>query len=96
MKLYDDAGNFVGDFISAEKERIEETFDGGWWFLGIILLIASPFWTIFVIVLWLMLKGIIKLIAFILRCIWWIIRLPFCLCLYGEIPEFKKDKSNYY
>lgn len=96
MKLYDENGSFVGDFIAAEKEKISETFDDGLWWLGIVFLIISPFWTIFVIVLWLILKGIIKLIAFILRCVWWIIRLPFYLYLYGELPEFRKDKSNYY
>ena len=95
MKVYDEDGNFIGDFISAEKEKIEETFDGGWWFLGIILLIASPFWTIFVVILWLILKGIINLIKFALRCIGWIIRTPFCLWRYGEFPEFKKDKDYY-
>ena len=84
MKVYDEDGNFLGDFISAEKEKIVETFDDGLWWLGLFFLFVAPFWTILVIILWLIFKLIINLIKLILKVIWWLIRLPFCLIFNRE------------
>lgn len=95
MEIYDKDGNFLGEFIGAEKEKIIETFDEGLWLLGIFFLIVSPFWTILVIVLWLIIKLIINLIKFALKVLWWIIKLPFFLIFYKEFPEFNK-KDEYY
>lgn len=91
MDVYDKDGNFLGEFIEAEKEKITETFDDGLWWLGIIFLIISPFWTILVFALWLIFKLIVNIIKFALKIIWWIIRLPFCLIFYRELPSFNKE-----
>ncbi|MCI6266123.1 MAG: hypothetical protein MR598_04690 [Erysipelotrichaceae bacterium] len=90
MKVFDENGNFIGEFIEAEKEKIEESFEGGLWWLGIIFLFISPFWTILVIGLWLIFKLILKLVKLIFKIVWWIVRLPFCLIFYKELPQFHK------
>lgn len=91
MKVFDEDGNFIGEFIEAEKDKITDSFDDGLWWLGLILLIISPFWTILVIILWLIFKLIFGIIKFLFKIIWWIIRLPFCLIFYREFPEFDID-----
>lgn len=88
MRLFDEDGNYVGEFISNTKEKVEEAFEGSWLWGIVFLLFIAPGWTI----LGLVVIGLFKLIKFVVvlvfRTIWWIIRLPFCLIFHHEFPEF--------
>lgn len=95
MKVFDENGNFLGEFFEAEKEKIDNQFDDGSWILGIILLLfLFPVKTIIVLVSIFFFYIIASIIKFVLKVIWWIIRLPFCLIFYREIPSF--NKSDWY
>ena len=95
MELFDKDGNFVGEFISSTKENVEETFESSW-ILGILFFLISPIWTMVVISIWFIFKMFIKLLIFVLRIAWWIIRLPFCLIFLRELPKFKESTESYY
>lgn len=86
--MYDEDGNYLGEFIEDTKDKIEDAFEGSWIWGIIFLLLIAPGWTILGIVV----ISIFKMIAFIfklgVRIIWWVIRLPFCLVFKREIPEF--------
>lgn len=87
MKIFDEDGNFLGEFIEDSKDKISNSFDesignGCATFLYMILLI------IIVAILWYIFKGIFMLIKFILKIIWWLIRAPFLLVLKREWPKF--------
>lgn len=92
MKLYDENGNFVGEFIKNTTENVGEAFSVSW-ALGLLLLFISPIWGIVVISLWFIFKMIFKLIVFVLKLIWWVIRVPFCLISRQEWPRFKSEKN---
>ena len=95
MKLYDEDGNFVGEFIKNTTENVGEAFSTSW-ILGILLLLIYPVWGIVVISLWFIFKMIFKLIALVFKIIWWIIRVPFCLIFRHEWPQFQSDRDSYY
>lgn len=87
MKIFDEDGNFLGEFIEDSKDKISDSFDdsvgnGCVTFLYMILLI------IIVAIIWYILKGIFILCKFLLRIIWWLVRVPFCLIFRKEWPEF--------
>lgn len=87
MKLFDENGNFIGEFIEEAKENVSDSFEISW-VLGILCFLWQPIWTIVVIAIWLFFKTIFKICKFILRIIWWFIRVPFCLIFSREWPEF--------
>lgn len=93
MKIFNENGDFLGEFTEAAEEVIENTKDMVYsWFeagicLGIIGLLISPFWAILAIVTILLLKFVVEVIKFVLNCIWWTIRLPFSLIFKHEFPE---------
>lgn len=83
---------------SAAHDSVSGAFDISI-FLGIIGLIVAPFWTIaaFVIIMFFkfmfrVIKLSIKLVFVaaisLLRCVWWLIKLPFSLIFDGTCPEF--------
>lgn len=88
MKIFDEDGNYIGEFLEDTKEKIDDAFEGSWIWGIIFLLLIAPGWTILGIVV----ISIFKLIAFIIklifRILWWTIRLPFCLLFYREFPQF--------
>lgn len=88
MKIFDEDGNYIGEFLEDTKDKIDDAFEGSWMWGIIFLLLIAPGWTILGIVV----ISIVKLIAFIIklifRILWWTIRLPFCLIFYREFPEF--------
>lgn len=88
MKLYDEDGNYVGEFLESTKEKVENAFEGSWIWGIVFLLFIAPGWT----VLGLIVIGLFKLIKFIvvlvLKIMWWTIRLPFVLIFRHEFPEF--------
>lgn len=95
MKVFDEDGEYLGEFIEASKEKVEDAFEVSWIWGIIVLLIVAPGWTIFGLVIWviaklikLILTSLFKLLKLLLRCIWWLIRLPIYLIFYHEMPEF--------
>lgn len=82
--FYDEYGNSLDmGFFEKRKEDISDAFSTSF-LLGLILLIISPFWGIAYIIL----MAIFKIIIFLLKILWWIIKLPFCLIIYKEFPKF--------
>lgn len=81
--LYDENGNLIGNFLEKTTEDISEAFSTSW-LLGILLLIFAPVWGIvyFLFIL------LFKFLVFIIKILWWIIKLPFCLIFYKNLPKF--------
>lgn len=81
--LYDEDGNLIGNFLEKTTEDISEAFSTSW-LLGILLLIFAPVWGIvyFLFIL------LFKFLVFIIKILWWIIKLPFCLIFYKNLPKF--------
>ena len=94
MKVFNEYGDFLGEFTEAAGDVIENTKDTvcSWFDIGIIFgiigLFISPFWAILAIVAILLLKLFIVVLKFAINCAWWIVRLPFCLLFRRELPEF--------
>ena len=81
--LYDEDGNLIGNFLEKTTEDISEAFSTSW-LLGILLLIFAPVWGIvyFLFIL------LFRFLVFIIKILWWIIKLPFCLIFYKNLPKF--------
>lgn len=81
--LYDEDGNLIGNFLEKTTEDISEAFSTSW-LLGILLLIFAPVWGIvyFLFIL------LFKFLVFIIKVLWWIIKLPLCLIFYKNLPKF--------
>ena len=45
MKLYDEDGNYVGEFLESTKEKVENAFEGSWIWGIVFLLFIAPGWT---------------------------------------------------
>ena len=94
MKIFNENGDFIGEFTEAAEAVIENTKDTvcSWFetgiFLGIIGLFISPFWAILAIIALLIIKLITVLLKLILNCAWWIFKLPFCLIFLRRLPRF--------
>ena len=102
MKLYDEFGNYIREFIEDSKDRVTSSFedspgDGCLAVLSVILF-SLP-WLILLVILWLVLKLIGIVLKFIMRTgwwllglivlsIWWLIRLPFSLIFHHETPDW--------
>lgn len=90
MRLFDENGTFVGEFIEATEEMIDHTKEvvsdkfSDSIFLGILCLIIAPRWTLLALFLILLAKTI----KLILNTAWWIIKLPFSLVFKRRLPEF--------
>lgn len=81
--LYDEDGNLIGNFLEKTTEDISEAFSTSW-LLGILLLIFAP---VLGIVYFLFIL-LFKFFVFIIKILWWIIKLPFCLIFYKNLPKF--------
>lgn len=100
MKLFDEDGNYVGEFlldsIESVKDKATDAIDDGSWIVGlIILVILFPGWALLCGVIYIIFKLICLIIKlaicvckFIIRVLWWLLRLPFCLIFQGDFPEF--------
>ena len=88
MKVFDEDGNYLGEFIDGTKEKVEDAFDSSWIWGIIFLLIIAPGWTILGIILISIFKLIKAIIRLVFKTIWWIFRLPFCLIFRRKFPEF--------
>lgn len=94
MKIFNENGDFLGEFIEATGEVIQDTQEivCSWFDIGIVLgivgLIISPFWTILAIIAILIFKLIAVIIKFSLRCLWWIVKLPFVFLFCRKLPNF--------
>lgn len=88
MKIFDEDGNYLGDFIEDTKDKIDDAFEGSWLWGIVFLLIIAPGWTILGIIVISIFKLIKFIIKLIFKIIWWIIRLPFTLIFQHEFPEF--------
>lgn len=95
MKVFDENGNYLGEFIADTKEKVENAFEVSWFWGLIFLLIIAPGWTLLGLVLWGLFKLIklivvllFKLLIFLLRCLWWMIRLPFYMVFRHKTPIF--------
>lgn len=87
MKVFDENGNFLGEFIEESKDRISTSFDESNGNGCITFLYMIPI-IIIVTIIWFIFIGIIFLGKCILRILWWIIRVPFCLGIKKKWPEF--------
>ncbi len=81
--LYDEDGNLIGNFLEKTTEDISEAFSTSW-LLGILLLIFAPVWGI----VYFLFMLLFKFLVFIIKILWWIIKLPFCLIFYKNLPKF--------
>lgn len=102
MKLYDEFGNYVGEFIENTKEQVSDSFDisFGTGCLVILGILAFKFpWLILVIIVWLLFKLLWIILKFVFRTlwwclgltalsIWWILRLPFTLIFQHKFPDW--------
>ena len=87
MKVFDEHGNLLGEFIEDSKDKVSESFDNSLPEGCVCLLYMIPV-IILLYVLWLLLGLMLKLCKLVLRAAWWVIRVPFCLIFLGEWPEF--------
>ena len=91
MKLFDENGNFVGEFISDSIEQVSDSykssFGDGCLAIFIVLSVRFPI-LLLLIVLWLILKLIWIILKFALRIVWWLVRLPFTLISRKKVPKF--------
>lgn len=78
MKVFDENGNFLGEFIEESKDRISTSFDESNGNGCITFLYMIPI-IIIVTIIWFIFIGIIFLGKCILRILWWIIRVHFAL-----------------
>ena len=118
MKVFDENGNFLGDFIESQKEDIADT--GCLAVIPLLLLKVLPL-TLLVLILWLIYKAVSFILKWLcigglwllkkiglgclwllpklgavflwlgkqlLRCIWWLLRLPFTLIFQKKTPKF--------
>ena len=95
MKLFDEDGNYVGEFFEDTKEKVEDAFEASWIWGIVFLLIIAPGWTLAGLTLFgiiklfkLLIILLYKLLLLFLRCLWWLIRLPFYSIFQHELPEF--------
>ena len=95
MKLFDEDGNYIGEFFAATKEKVEDSFEDSWIWGLFVLLIIAPGWLLFGLIIWgifkilkLIVGLLFKLLLLLVRCIWWLVRLPICLIFYHEFPKF--------
>lgn len=78
MKIFDESGNYLGEFIEDKtdeiKENVKDSFDisfsSGCLMLLSVFAIQFP-WLIIVIIGWLLLKLIWNIMKFIFRTLWW-------------------------
>ena len=94
-ELFDSEGNLIGHFLEKAKDNVESAFEVSWIWGLIALLIFAPGWTILGVILYLLIKLIrlifwllITILKIVLRFIWWLIKLPFCLVFKHDIPRF--------
>lgn len=95
MKVFDEHGNYLGEFIENTKEKVEDAFEISWFWGIIFLLIIAPGWTLLGLIVWGLFKAIkfiivllFKLVSLLSRCLWWLIRSPFYLIFQHEMPKF--------
>ena len=88
MRIFDEDGNYLGDFIGDTKEKVEDAFEGSWLWGIVVLLFIAPGWTIFGIIVILLFKLISFIIMLVIKFVWWLVRLPFCLVLQKRFPDF--------
>lgn len=91
MKIFDEDGNYLGEFIDERIESASESISDSFaasWILGILCFLWQPVWTIIVILSWIILRSIYKLLKLSFKCIWWLIRVPFTLIFSKEWPTF--------
>ena len=96
MEIFDKDGKLLGEFIESQKDDLSDASCSGMLFILFFKVIPL---IILVLILW----TILRIISFILkwlctgslwllkqlaRCIWWLLRLPFCLILLKKLPEF--------
>ena len=87
MKIFDESGNFLGEFIEDSKDKISDSFDDSVG-IGFATLLYMILLIILVVVAWFILKGIYMMCKLFLRTMWWFVRIPFFLILKKEWPQF--------
>ena len=98
MKIFDEDGNFLGDFIADQKDKVSDSFDESpgdgclciLYLIPFILIVIILYYLLklFIIICRYLLKLLVIICKFLIRIIWWILRLPFYLIFYRETPEF--------
>lgn len=88
MKVFDEDGNYLGEFFEYTKNKVEDSFESSWIWVIICLFLLAPWWTLFGILLYFTFKLLSFSIKFTFKVIWWIIRLPFYLIFRKEFPKF--------
>lgn len=93
MKLYDENGDYVGEFVKnsisdVKDSAIESINDGSLGWGLILLLIIFPGWTILCVTIYLIIKFIWAILKLSFCILFWLIRLPFKLIFWREFPKF--------
>lgn len=88
MKLFDENGNYLGEFIEETKEKVEDAFDDSWIWGVVFFLLIAPGWTILGIVLILLFKITCIIIKLVWGLTFWFAKLPFCLFFKHTLPRF--------
>ena len=89
--IYDEDGNPIGGFLEKMGDSISDAFSKSW-LLGILLFIVFPI----IGIIYLICLLAFKLLILVLKILWWLIRLPFCLILYKRLPYFSKiNEADY-
>lgn len=94
-EIFDSDGRLIGHFLETAKSGVDSAFEISWIWGVIFLMIIAPGWTILGIVIYLLFKFIrflfcimISILKLILKCIWWVVRLPVHMILWHEFPSF--------
>ena len=100
-EIFNGDGELLGHFFEKAKDSINSAtrnIDSGagsiFWLIFVFLVIA-PGWTLLGLLIWLLVKIVkcivwilLQIIKFLLRCVWWLVRvLPYWI-MYREFPEF--------
>ena len=94
-EIFDSEGNLIGHFLESAKHGVDSAFEVSWIWGLIFLLIVAPGWTLLGIILFLIIKLIrfifwilISILKIALRCVWWLIRLPYYRIFKHNFPRF--------
>lgn len=88
MKVFDEDGNYLGEFFEGTKEKVGDAFEVSWVWGIVVLFFIAPWWTLLGLAIYLNIKVISLVIKYAFKIIWWLVRLPFCLIFNKELPEF--------
>lgn len=79
MKIFDEGGNFLGEFVEDSKDKISDSFDESVGY-GCATLLYMILLIVIVAIVWWLFKGVMFLGKFFLKVMWWLLRLAALSC----------------